>query len=52
MTGKAIQELRKIDLGGSEFCPFSLVPGANGRWLLWWAEENCSSAACPGRRDL
>jgi hypothetical protein len=28
-------------------CPFDLVPGPNGHWLLWWAEENAWIASFP-----
>ena len=27
------------------FCPFDLVPGANGRVLMWWPEEKTWVAA-------
>jgi hypothetical protein len=29
------------------FCPFDLVPGANGRVLMWWREEKTWIAAFP-----
>src|SRR5262245_42849739 len=29
------------------YCPFDLKPGANGRVLLWWREENTWIAAFP-----
>jgi hypothetical protein len=29
------------------FCPFTLVPGAGGRVLLWWSEERTWIAAFP-----
>ena len=29
------------------FCPFGLVPGANGRVLMWWREEKTWIAALP-----
>jgi hypothetical protein len=29
------------------YCPFDLVPGSNGRWLLWWREENTWIASVP-----
>jgi hypothetical protein len=30
-----------------KYCPFDLVPGSNGRWLLWWAEEKTWVASFP-----
>jgi hypothetical protein len=30
-----------------EVCPFDLVPGSNGRWLLWWPEEKTWIASFP-----
>ena len=30
-----------------EECPFDLVPGADGRWLMWWAEEKTWIASFP-----
>jgi hypothetical protein len=29
------------------YCPFDLVPGSNGRWLLWWPEEKTWVASFP-----
>src|SRR6516165_994978 len=29
------------------YCPFDLVPSSNGRWLLWWPEENTWIASFP-----
>jgi hypothetical protein len=29
------------------YCPFDLVPSSNGRWLLWWPEENTWVASFP-----
>jgi hypothetical protein len=30
-----------------QYCPFDLVPGSNGRWLLWWPEEKTWIASFP-----
>jgi hypothetical protein len=30
-----------------KYCPFDLVPGSNGRWLLWWPEEKTWIASFP-----
>lgn len=38
---------KKIFFGELEWCPFDLVPGPNGRWLLWWAEEDTWIASFP-----
>jgi hypothetical protein len=29
------------------YCPFDLVPGSNGGWLLWWREEETWVASFP-----
>lgn len=39
--------LRYDPLEALAFCPFDLVPAADGRALLWWAEEKTWFAAFP-----
>jgi hypothetical protein len=50
MTNSAVVQKSWINGHPEEFkevCPFDLVPGSNGRWLLWWPEEKTWIASFP-----